>query len=114
MELYLDLVAMFVSMLERSALFAGELDSTFLIFDEEGHETDAGIYIGYDFEKPELTIAWSTDEWPKASPLRVVVSPEQPHEFAQAFKIMFLLLQLDHFVSAGYLRRVLSEAPGEL
>ena len=110
LEVYLDLAGTFVSTLEYSSHLARHLDGTFLVFDDDGHETYAGVYLGYDFDVPELTLAWDEDGWPSTSLQRIVVAADQFEEFAAAFRVMMLLLQSDHFMSAGYVRHVLGEA----
>lgn len=109
LELYLDLVTTFVAMLERSTLLAKYSDVAFMLIDEYGNDLDAGVAFTYDFEKPSLTFEWG-DGFREGN---ITVSPLTDHDvFAEAFKIMLLLIQLDHFVSAGYVSTALSDTSG--
>lgn len=107
LEVYFDLVVAFVSVLERSILFAGSNERDFDIVNEDNENLDvqnrehAYFYfiIKYELEKPAILAKWQQDK----EETLLIAELDDIDEFAYFFRIFVLLHQREGFASDRYI-----------
>lgn len=101
LEVYFDLVASFVAILERTITFAQYFDINIFDPDEDNtNSTPAWISIKYDRDKPQISATWGSGNNEEGSALCEL---DEPNSFAFLFKVFILLLQSERFVSSRYI-----------
>ncbi|MFZ3101494.1 MAG: hypothetical protein WA131_12440 [Desulfitobacteriaceae bacterium] len=111
LDVYFDLVAAFIAMLERTIVFTLNSSLEYYVYesneDIQNPESDKIGFFGIDYvleNEPQICVSWNMGQGDE----KLSVDLNQYNEFAFFFKVFLLLCQRDVFVTKHYIESQLA------